>query len=97
MKTAFAGEDPNWGRVVMAVGKSGVEADRDSLSIRFGDLLVAQEGWVAPDYKEQDGVDYMKGSDLVLSVDLGVGSASATVWTCDLTHEYIAINADYRS
>ena len=97
VKTAFAGEDPNWGRVVMAVGKSGEQADRDSLAIRFGDILVAEEGWVAQSYREQDGVDYMKGAELKLGVDLGVGDGVATVWTCDFTHGYIQINADYRS
>ena len=97
VKTAFAGEDPNWGRIVMAVGKAGEAADRDKLSISFGDILVADKGWVSPDYREEDGADYMKGQDLNVSVDLGVGEGSATVWTCDLTHQYITINADYRS
>ncbi len=97
VKTAFAGEDPNWGRVVMAVGKSGEKADRDSLTIHFGDILVAEKGWVAESYREEDGVAYMKGSELKLSVDLGIGKGSGTVWTCDLTHGYIQINADYRS
>ena len=97
VKTAFAGEDPNWGRIVMAVGKAGEAADRDKLSIWFGDILVADKGWVSPDYHEDDGADYMKGEDLSVTVDLGVGSGSATVWTCDLTHQYITINADYRS
>ncbi|MFT3972679.1 MAG: bifunctional glutamate N-acetyltransferase/amino-acid acetyltransferase ArgJ [Amaricoccus sp.] len=97
VKTAFAGEDPNWGRIVMAVGKSGAAADRDRLSIRFGDILVAEKGWVAPSYREADGAAYMKRADLVVGVDLGIGSGAATVWTCDLTHRYIEINADYRS
>ncbi len=97
VKTAFAGEDPNWGRIVMAIGKAGEAADRDKLSISFGDILVADKGWVSPDYREEDGADYMKGQDLNVTVDLGVGSGSATVWTCDLTHQYITINADYRS
>lgn len=97
VKTAFAGEDPNWGRVVMAVGKAGEAADRDKLSISFGDILVADKGWVSPDYREDDGAAYMKGQDLSMTVDLGVGEGSATVWTCDLTHQYITINADYRS
>ena len=97
VKTAIAGEDPNWGRVVMAIGKSGVPADRDRLSIRFGEFLVAENGWVSPSYREEDAAAYMKNQDLVIAVDLGLGSGSATVWTCDLTHGYIAINADYRS
>lgn len=97
VKTAIAGEDPNWGRVVMAVGKSGAVADRDRLSISFGDIQVAKNGWVSPDYKEEDGAAYMKQDQLVISTDLGMGQSSATVWTCDLTHGYIQINADYRS
>ncbi|TVQ54759.1 MAG: bifunctional glutamate N-acetyltransferase/amino-acid acetyltransferase ArgJ [Rhodobacteraceae bacterium] len=97
VKTALAGEDPNWGRIVMAVGKSGEAADRDRLSIRFGDILVAENGWVAPGYREADGAAYMKRAELEIVVDVGVGDASATVWTCDLTARYVAINADYRS
>lgn len=97
VKTAVAGEDPNWGRIVMAVGKSGAKADRDLLSIRFGDVLVAEKGWVAESYSEDAGASYMKGENIVISVDLGLGSASDTVWTCDFTKRYIEINADYRS
>ena len=97
IKTAIAGEDPNWGRVVMAIGKSGASADRDLLSIRFGDILVAEKGWVSPEYSEEKGATYMKQQDLKIGVDLGLGDGTATVWTCDLTHQYIAINADYRS
>ena len=97
VKTAIAGQDPNWGRVVMAIGKSGATADRDLLSIKFGDILVAEKGWVSPTYKEEQGARYMKQSDLVINVDLGLGLGEATVWTCDLTHTYIEINADYRS
>lgn len=97
IKTAIAGEDPNWGRVVMAIGKSGAAADRDLLSIRFGDILVAEKGWVSPDYREDLGATYMKGEELKIGVDLGLGDGRATVWTCDLTHGYISINADYRS
>lgn len=97
VKTAIAGEDPNWGRIVMAVGKSGAEADRDRLQIRFGDIVVAENGWVSPNYTEEAGASYMRQSDLKITVDLGLGSSSATVWTCDLTHGYITINADYRS
>lgn len=97
VKTAIAGEDPNWGRVVMAVGKSGAQADRDRLSIRFGDVLVAENGWVAPGYREDDGAAVMKHPEITLAVDLGLGGGTSTIWTCDLTHGYITINADYRS
>ena len=97
IKTAIAGEDPNWGRVVMAIGKSGAAADRDLLTIRFGDLLVAENGWVSPAYDEGKAAAYMKGEYLKISVDLGLGQGKCTVWTCDLTHGYIDINADYRS
>ena len=97
VKTAIAGEDPNWGRIVMAIGKSGAAADRDLLSISFGDILVAEKGWVCPDYREEDAAAYMKGQDLVIAVDLGLGEGRSTVWTCDLTRGYIEINADYRS
>ncbi|WP_372886438.1 bifunctional glutamate N-acetyltransferase/amino-acid acetyltransferase ArgJ [Shimia sp.] len=97
VKTAVAGEDPNWGRVVAAIGKSGAAADRDLLSIRFGDVLVAEKGWVAESYREEDGAAYMKNPELVIGVDLGLGDGAAQVWTCDLTHGYITINADYRS
>jgi glutamate N-acetyltransferase/amino-acid N-acetyltransferase len=97
VKTAVAGEDPNWGRVVMAVGKSGAAADRDRLSIRFGDVRVAEAGWVAPDYDEADAAAHMRGQEIRIGVDLGLGDGAATVWTCDLTHGYIDINADYRS
>ena len=97
IKTAIAGEDPNWGRVVMAIGKSGAAADRDRLSISFGDILVAKEGWVADDYREDDGANYMKNDHIVLNVDVGIGDGKSTVWTCDLTHGYIEINSDYRS
>ena len=97
VKTAIAGEDPNWGRIVMAVGKSGEPADRDALSIRFGTVLVAEKGWRHPDYKEADGAALMKRDEIEINVDIGIGAGRATVWTCDLTNEYIRINADYRS
>ena len=97
VKTAIAGQDPNWGRIVAAVGKSGAQADRDKLSIRFGDILVAENGWRNPAYQEDDGANYMLQSELVIAVDLGLGSAKRSVWTCDLTNRYIEINADYRS
>lgn len=97
VKTAIAGEDPNWGRVVMAIGKSGAAAERDKLKISFGEILVAENGWVSPSYKESDAAAYMKGQNLRIHVDIGLGQHDATVWTCDLTHAYIDINADYRS
>jgi glutamate N-acetyltransferase/amino-acid N-acetyltransferase len=97
VKTAIAGQDANWGRVVMAVGKSGEAADRDKLSIRFGDILVAHEGARAPTYSEDEVALYMKRPEITLRVELGLGEGRATVWTCDLTHGYIDINADYRS
>ncbi|MEP5168623.1 MAG: bifunctional glutamate N-acetyltransferase/amino-acid acetyltransferase ArgJ [Shimia thalassica] len=97
VKTAVAGEDPNWGRIVMAIGKSGAAADRDLLSIKFGDILVAENGWVCESYNEDDGATYMKQQDLNINVDIGLGTGQSTVWTCDLTHGYITINADYRS
>lgn len=97
VKTAIAGEDPNWGRIVMAVGKSGAVADRDTLTIRFGDILVAEKGWVSPDYTEEAGAAYMKNDQITVAVDLGVGVARDTMWTCDLTYRYVEINADYRS
>lgn len=97
VKTACAGEDANWGRVVMAVGKSGAKAERDKLRISFGDLVLAENGWRAPEYSEEATSAYMKNDELVISVDLGLGKAAKTVWTCDLTHRYIDINADYRS
>lgn len=97
VKTAIAGQDANWGRIVMAVGKSGAAADRDRLSIRFGDIEVAKDGWRSPNYSEDATAAHMKGQYIVIGVDLGLGAGTCTVWTCDLTHGYIDINADYRS
>lgn len=97
VKTAIAGQDPNWGRIVAAIGKSGAAAERDLLSIRFGDILVAEKGWRNPDYKEDDGATYMLQPELLIQVDLGLGKAKRSVWTCDLTARYVEINADYRS
>ena len=97
VKTAIAGEDANWGRVVMAVGKSGARADRDRLSIRFGDIEVARDGKRVDGYSEDEAAAYMTGDRITLAVDLGLGAASDTMWTCDLTRRYIEINADYRS
>ncbi|WP_404481615.1 bifunctional glutamate N-acetyltransferase/amino-acid acetyltransferase ArgJ [Novosphingobium sp. BL-52-GroH] len=97
VKTAIAGEDANWGRVVMAVGKAGEPADRDKLSIGFGGTWAAREGLPLADYDEAPVAAHLKGQDVTIEVDLGLGEGSATVWTCDLTHGYISINADYRS
>ena len=97
VKTAIAGEDPNWGRIVMAIGKSGANAERDKIKIFFGDILVAENGWVAPNYSEELGAQYMKNTKIKISVDLGLGEANTTFWTCDFTNDYISINADYRS
>ena len=97
VKTAFAGEDANWGRVVMAVGKAGEPADRDRLSIWFGEYRVALNGERDPSYSEEDVSNYMKNESLTLTVDMDLGPGEADIWTCDLTHDYISINADYRS
>jgi len=97
MKTAIAGEDPNWGRVVMAVGKAGEAANRDKLDIWFGPCRMAAAGARAPDYSEDAAAAYMKNPEIEIRVDVGVADGTATVWTCDLTHGYVSINADYRS
>jgi glutamate N-acetyltransferase/amino-acid N-acetyltransferase len=97
VKTALAGEDPNWGRIVAAIGKSGAKAERDSLTIHFGDVLVAKNGWRSPAYREEDGAAHFKQDEILIRVDMGLGRARRTVWTCDLTSRYIEINADYRS
>ncbi len=97
VKTAIAGEDANWGRIVMAVGKAGEAADRDRMSIAIGGVLIAENGIARPDYDEAAVMPHMRGRDIVIDVDVGVGRGRATVWSCDLTHGYIDINADYRS
>ena len=97
VKTAIAGGDANWGRVVMAVGKAGEPADRDRLSIGFGGTWAAKDGQPLADYDEAPVARHLEGQDIRIDVDLGVGDGRATVWTCDLTHGYISINADYRS
>ncbi len=97
VKTAIAGEDPNWGRIVMAVGKAGEKADRDRLAISIGGVEVARRGEVVPGYDEAPVARHMKGQDIAIAVDVGVGRGRARVWTCGLTHGYIDINADYRS
>jgi glutamate N-acetyltransferase/amino-acid N-acetyltransferase len=97
VKTAIAGEDANWGRVVMAVGKAGEPANRDSLSISFGATQVARNGLAVAGYDEAPVAQHLKQNEIQIGVDLGIGAGRATVWTCDLTHGYISINADYRS
>ena len=97
VKTAIAGEDANWGRIVMAVGKSGEKADRDKLSIAIGGVTITQKGQRVPDYDETPVATHIKGRDIRIAVDVGVGKGVGRVWTCDLTHRYIEINADYRS
>jgi glutamate N-acetyltransferase/amino-acid N-acetyltransferase len=97
VKTAIAGEDANWGRIVMAVGKAGEPADRDRLSIGVGGVWMAKDGGVVPGYDETPVVTHMKGREIDIDIDLGLGRGKATVWTCDLTHGYIDINGSYRS
>lgn len=97
VKTAVAGEDANWGRIVMAVGKSGELADRDRLAISFGNVRVAVNGERDPSYSEAEASAVMKQQDIPVKVDIGLGNGTATVWTCDLTKEYVEINGDYRS
>ena len=98
VKTAFAGEDANWGRIVAAVGRADEPVNRDRMGVRFGDDLVAAlDGLVSPTYNEAKMSAYMKRPELVVEVDVGVGRASASVWTCDLTKRYVEINGDYRS
>ena len=97
VKTAIAGEDANWGRIVMAVGKAGEPADRDKLSIGVGGTWMAQDGGVVPGYDETPVVAHMKGKEIEIAIDIGLGRGKGTVWTCDLTHGYIDINGSYRS
>ncbi len=97
MKTAVGGEDANWGRVVMAVGKAGEPADRDLLSIWFGNNRLAHLGMRDPDYSESETSAYMRQDNIRIGVDIGLGKGKATVYSCDLTKEYVAINGDYRS
>ncbi|MDB3953080.1 bifunctional glutamate N-acetyltransferase/amino-acid acetyltransferase ArgJ [Alphaproteobacteria bacterium] len=97
VKTAIAGEDANWGRIVMAVGKAGEKADRDKLSISMGGVPITKNGWLVDGYDEAPVQKHLKGQEVTIEVDVGVGTGKARVWTCDLTHGYISINADYRS
>ena len=97
VKTAIAGEDANWGRVVMAVGKSGEAADPDKLAISIGGVAIAEAGAVVDGYDEAPVAEHMRGQEISIAIDVGIGDGAATVWTCDLTHGYIDINADYRT
>ncbi len=97
VKTAIAGEDANWGRVIMAIGKSGEQADRDNIALKICGVQIAKNGAADPDYREEQDAPLMKGQDITIDVDVAVGDGHAHAWTCDLTHGYIEINADYRS
>ena len=97
VKTAIAGEDPNWGRIVMAIGKSGEEANRDKISIAIGGFDIVKNGQLCPNYVELNVAKYMKNKQIDINVNLNLSDGNSTVWTCDLTHDYISINADYRS
>jgi glutamate N-acetyltransferase / amino-acid N-acetyltransferase len=97
VKTAFAGEDANWGRIVMAVGRADEPVAREKISVKFGDLYAARDGLVSAEYDEAKMSAYVKNQEFEVSVDVGVGKGSSTVWTCDLTKQYVAINGDYRS
>ena len=97
VKTAIAGEDPNWGRIIMAIGKSGADINLNKLSIKFGDLMIVNKGKIYSQYNENEAIKYMKSSDINFGVDVGSGKKNFTVYTMDLTKEYIKINADYRS
>jgi glutamate N-acetyltransferase/amino-acid N-acetyltransferase len=97
VKTALSAGDPNWGRIVMAVGRAGEKADPNRLSISIGGIPIAEDGGPVAGYDERPVAEYMKGREIIITVDLGVGGGTATVWTCDLTHGYIDINASYRS
>jgi glutamate N-acetyltransferase/amino-acid N-acetyltransferase len=97
VKTAIAAGDANWGRIVMAVGMAGLMADRDRLSIAVGGVQIARQGGPVPGYDETPVSDHMRGLEITIAVDIGIGNGRAIVWTCDLTHAYIDINGSYRS
>ena len=98
VKTAFFASDPNLGRILAAIGYAGIEdLDVDALSLYLDDVLVARNGGRHPDYREEDGQRVMKQAEITIRVVLNRGEASTTVWTCDLSHDYVSINADYRS
>jgi glutamate N-acetyltransferase/amino-acid N-acetyltransferase len=96
VKTALSAGDPNWGRIVMAVGKAGENIDPDRLAISIGGIAILASGGPVPGYDEAPVAAYMKGHEITIAVDIGIGTGTATVWTCDLTHAYIDINASYR-
>ena len=96
-KTAIAGEDPNWGRIVMGIGKSGENIIPNKVQIKIGDYLVSEESKRAKEYNEKDVKNYMKWDSITIEVNLNIGNSSHTVYTCDMTHDYIDINADYRN
>mgnify|MGYP000929515272 FL=1 len=97
VKTAIAGEDPNWGRIIMAIGKSGENIVANKIQLKIGNYLVAEQGKVEKNYIEKNEKEYMKWDSINIEVNLNIGSASYTVYTCDFTHDYIDINADYRN
>jgi len=97
VKTALAASDANWGRIVMAIGKAGEKADRDRLKISVGGIKIAEKGGPVPNYDEAPVTEHMKGREISMTIELGLGKGRATVWTCDLTHRYIDINGSYRS
>ena len=97
VKTAIAGEDPNWGRIIMAIGKSGENISVNKIQLKIGDFMVAEESKIAKDYKEKEVKEYMKWDSINIEINLNVGQSSFTVYTCDFTHDYIDINADYRN
>jgi glutamate N-acetyltransferase/amino-acid N-acetyltransferase len=97
VKTAIAGEDPNWGRIIMAIGKSGESITVNKIQVKIGDFLVAEQSKAAKDYKEKDIKEYMKWDSINIEANLNIGNSFFTVYTCDFTRDYIDINADYRN
>ncbi len=97
VKTAIAGEDPNWGRVIMGIGKSGEEVDKNKLTVKFGEFVVAENGKVSENYDEENLKNYMKWDSILIEIDLKQGESDFECYTCDFTHDYIDINADYRN
>jgi len=97
VKTAFAGEDPNWGRIIMAIGKAKIPINTTKLSISFGEIKIIEKGELLETYDEENAKDYMKGSSIDININLNMGSKNFTAYTMDLTKKYIEINSDYRS